>query len=98
MGASGGVHVADESGGSRIPPLRAYLLGTPRVSVGDRALTEDAWPRRGARTLLFLVLSTPDHRLPREVVLDTLWPDADPAAALNALYISLHVLRRALEP
>ena len=81
-----------------IPPLTARLLGPVRIAVGERVLGVDAWPRRSARSLLLLLLATPGHRLPREGVLDRLWPDADPARAANALYQALHGLRRVLEP
>ena len=79
-------------------PLVADLLGPLRLAVGDRVLADDAWPRRSARELLLLLLATPGHRLPRDRVLDLLWPDADPAVARNALYKALHALRRVLEP
>ncbi len=80
------------------PPLRAHLLGPVRLTVGDRALPDQAWPRRSARSLLLLLLATPGHRLPRDRALDLLWPEASPEAALNALRVTLHALRRVLEP
>ncbi len=80
------------------PPLRASLLGPVRLAVGDRPLSDDAWPRRSARSLLLLLLATPGRSLPRDRVLDLLWPEAAPDAALNALYVALHGLRRTLEP
>src|SRR5687768_6398341 len=82
---------------ARPPPLRAHLLGTVRVAVGSRVLPE-TWPRRTARSLLLLLLATPGHRLPRDRVLELLWPEASPATAANALYLALVVLRRTLEP
>lgn len=82
----------------RIPPLRARLLGPVEIEVGRRALPARAWPRRQARSLLLLLLSTPGHRVPRDVVLESFWPDRPLDAGLNALYKSLHTLRRMLEP
>ena len=79
-------------------PLRAQLLGSVRLAVGDRPIPEGAWPRRTARSLLLLLLATPGHRLPRDRVLDLLWPAAAPATARNALYLALAALRRVLEP
>jgi len=38
--------------GRRPPPLRALLLGTTRIAVGDRGIPERAWPHRTARALL----------------------------------------------
>ena len=53
---------------------------------------------RGARNLLFLLLISPRYSLPRDRVLDLLWPESSPEAASNALYKALHALRRVLEP
>ena len=98
MGRSDSAAAEKATKDAETKPLRAWLLGTPRIVVGERELTDEAWPRRGARSLLLLMLSTPGHRLPRDVVLDTLWPDADTSTATNSLYLSMHTLRRALEP
>lgn len=81
-----------------VSPLRAHLLGQLRIAVGDREIPDAAWPPRGARTLLLLLLISPRHALPRERVLDLLWPESTPDAATNALYKALHALRRVLEP
>ena len=68
------------------------------IALGDRILTQRDWPGRAPRSLLLLLLGTPGHRLPRDRVLDTLWPEADPDGASNALYKALHAARRVLEP
>ena len=79
-------------------PLRAHLLGSVRLAVGDRLIPDHAWRRRSARALFLLLLTTPGHRLPRDRVLDLLWPESPPDSALNALRVALHALRRVLEP
>ncbi len=81
-----------------LAPLRAHLLGHARIFVGDRAIPDEAWPPRGARNLLFLLLISPRYSVPRDRVLDLLWPESTPEAASNALYKALHALRRVLEP
>jgi predicted ATPase/DNA-binding SARP family transcriptional activator len=78
--------------------LTARLLGVTEMWVGDRALGMDVWPRRTARALLILLLSKAGHQLRRDEVLETLWPELSPDAALNELYKALHALRRVLEP
>ena len=80
------------------PTLRAHLLGPVRLAIGDRAIEDRVWPRRTARSLLLLLLATPGHRLPRDRVLELLWPEAAPDSARNALYLALSGLRRTLEP
>ena len=81
-----------------VPPLRARLFGQVEIAVGDRDIPEQAWPGRLPRALLLVLLATPNHRLPRDRVLDHLWPEANPTNALNALYKVLYTARRVLEP
>src|SRR5262249_29482346 len=45
-----------------------------------------------------LLALTPGHRLHREQLLDALWPDLEPEAAVNNLHKTLYVARRTLEP
>ena len=55
-------------------------------------------PKRRLRLLLSLLVAHAGEQLPREVVLDTLWPDSDPGAAVNSLNQSIFQLRRLLDP
>ena len=80
------------------PPLRAHLFGTFRLDVGGEVVSDRGWPRRSARSLLLLLLITPAHRLPRDQVLDLLWPDLPPRSADSALRKAVHALRRTLQP
>jgi predicted ATPase/DNA-binding SARP family transcriptional activator len=80
------------------PPIRATLLGKVSIRVGDRIVGDDAWTLRSARSLLLLLLITRSHAMPKDRVLDTLWPAATPDVGRNALYKALHLLRRILEP
>lgn len=80
------------------PPIRARLLGPVDLRVGDRILAPGAWRRRPARRILLMLLGTPGHRLPRDVVLDALWPDHNLDVSLNSLYKVMHTLRRTLQP
>lgn len=79
-------------------PIRARILGAIDIRIGDTILGPGSWSRRQARSVLLLLLGTPGHRLPRDLVLDAIWPDYEPDASLNALYKALHALRRTLEP
>jgi predicted ATPase/DNA-binding SARP family transcriptional activator len=78
--------------------LTARVLGHFSLAVDGRVVADDAWPPRGGRELLLLLLVTPGHRLSRDRVLDALWPELAPDAARNAYYKALHSLRRVLEP
>jgi len=80
------------------PPIRAHLFGAFRLQVGGVIVPDRAWPRRSARTLLLLLLVTSSRRLPRDQVLDLLWPDAPSRSADGALRKAVHALRRILQP
>ena len=79
-------------------PLEIQLLGGFRVSVDGRAVPADAWRLRSAKHLVKLLALAPQHRLHRELVLEQLWPGAEPEAAANRLHQTLYVARRNLEP
>ena len=77
--------------------LRIELLGGFRVAAGEVTVNEAAWRLRKARGLIKLLALTPEHSLHREQVIETLWPESDPAAAANNLRQALFVARRALD-
>ena len=88
----------DDSSCTNPAGLRARLLGRTEIALGDHPIPDQAWPRRSMRSLLLLLLASPGRRLPRDQVLESLWPDSAPKTALNALYVAVHGLRRTLEP
>lgn len=78
--------------------LHVTLLGDFRVVVGERTIGDDTWRLQKAKTLVKLLALAPRHRLHRDELLDDLWPDTEPATALNNLRYALHIARRTLEP
>ena len=75
---------------------RIYLLGGFRVAFAAEDIADDAWRRRKAGTLIKLLALAHGHRLHREQLMETLWPDQTPAAAANSLYQVVHAARQAL--
>jgi predicted ATPase/DNA-binding SARP family transcriptional activator len=78
------------------PPVSIRLLGTFEVEVEGKVLGAGAWRLRKAADLVKLLAIAPGHRLHRELLMEALWPDKDPAAAANNLYQAIHGARRAL--
>jgi DNA-binding SARP family transcriptional activator len=72
------------------------LLGRFEVRVDGEAISDAAWTHGRARDLVKLLALAPEHRLPRERVLDALWPQLRPDAALANLHKAAHHGRRAL--
>jgi DNA-binding SARP family transcriptional activator len=74
--------------------LHARLLGSLVVTLNG-ALVDTSSSRRTRQVLAYLLL----HRraaVPRDVLMDTFWPDAAPEAARNNLHVALSGVRQAL--
>ena len=78
------------------PSWRIYLLGGFRVVFASSCVADEAWRRRKAAALIKLLALAHGHRLHREQLMETLWPDQAPAAAANSLYQVVHAARQAL--
>ena len=76
--------------------LRIWLLGGFRVSIGATEIDPVRWRLKKTRSLIKLLALAPDHRLHREQLMETLWPDLEPEAASNNLRKALHHARRGL--
>lgn len=79
-------------------PLRIEALGRFRVSIGGDPLPGDRWKSARALRLFQLLLAHRFQWVPKDRLMDQLWPDADPDKAAGNLRQSVHQLRRALEP
>ncbi|NEN07721.1 transcriptional activator domain-containing protein [Diaminobutyricibacter tongyongensis] len=55
--------------------LAISLLGTFSVAVNDHVVPENEWHLKRAADLVKLLALAPRHRLPREEVIEALWPD-----------------------
>jgi len=96
--------------GADIQDLRKSLTHrfAPRIyirSLGALAIHRGGWDgpstvigRRRVRLLIGLLVANYDLGLTRDQVVDVLWPDADPASAVNSLNQTVFQLRRLIEP
>lgn len=78
--------------------LTVYTLGRFAVYRGDTLIEDSAWQRQKVKRLFKLLLLAPQRQLLKEQVLEFLWPDKTPKAALNNLHRTLFILRRVLQP
>ena len=86
----------DSAAGGAQPTLATRLLGGFAVAIDGRAVPDDAWRGQKARALVKILALNPALRLPRDRILDLLWPDFPPEAATSNLYSTLTVARKAL--
>jgi len=79
-----------------LPLCHARLFGGLEVSIGNRTVRERDWKKRKAR-LLFAMLATKRGRdVPRDQVIDYLWPDMDEERAKNNLYVAWSMMKSVL--
>ena len=80
-------------------PLHICVVGPVRLTIGDATIEErdPRWTRKKAIELLRLLVLG-EGALPKLSVLDALWPQTPQASAETSLRVTLHALRRALEP
>ncbi|HEX5915527.1 MAG TPA: BTAD domain-containing putative transcriptional regulator, partial [Rubrobacter sp.] len=88
--------LAEDKVVARPEPMRIRLLGGFRISVGPRNIAGDAWRLRKSASLIKLLALSPGHRLPRERVMELLWPRSSKSAASNNLRQTLYAIRKAL--
>lgn len=82
------------------PPYVLYIrmLGAFTVWRGDHEIRDREWRSSKARQLLQLLLTERGRALPRERVVEALWPDMEIDAAINNLRVTINRLSKALEP
>jgi len=79
-----------------LAPLRVYCLGSFEVSL-DRNKVQ-TWRSLKAKSLLKYLILQQGHPVPKDVLMEVLWPECDPRAANNNLKATVHALRQTLNP
>jgi DNA-binding SARP family transcriptional activator/tetratricopeptide (TPR) repeat protein len=80
------------------PPLSIETLGRFRVLQRGEVLPPEAWRSRKARDLLKLLIARRGRGVPRDALIEALWPDDDPAKTANRLAVALSTVRTVLDP
>ncbi|WP_155317861.1 BTAD domain-containing putative transcriptional regulator [Desulfosarcina alkanivorans] len=97
-GGSGARRPAETSGkgGSR-PDLDIRTLGGFEVRLGGGKVLADAqWTGLRQKLLLKAILVNGCREIPKDILMDALWPDSSQEAALKRFKVTLHRLRRIL--
>jgi DNA-binding SARP family transcriptional activator len=79
-------------------PLEIRLLGRLKVMRKGEPLPEGAWETEKAKALLAYLLWKGPTGATREEISTALWPDRLVEETANVFHVTLHRLRRALEP
>ncbi|HSK06923.1 MAG TPA: tetratricopeptide repeat protein [Acidimicrobiia bacterium] len=73
-------------------------LGGFAVSVAGQPVPASAWQSRVAREIVGMLAANRGRPLHREIVIERLWPDEDPAKAGNRLSVALSTIRSVFDP
>jgi hypothetical protein len=75
------------------PSLEVYLLSPFSVFANDRAITD--WPNCKGKAIFKYLATHRAQPVPKEVLMEVFWPQAEPDAARNNLNVAIYGLRRA---
>lgn len=78
--------------------VRVFTLGRFEVWRGNELLDPRAWRRDNARHLFQLLLTERGRWMHREEIMERLWAERAPSAALQDFKVALNALMNALEP
>jgi ATP/maltotriose-dependent transcriptional regulator MalT/DNA-binding SARP family transcriptional activator len=79
-------------------PVAIRTLGGFGVLREGKPVPESAWQSKKARDLLKILAARRGRPLSREALMETLWPEQDPAKTANRLSVALAVARSVLDP
>ena len=76
--------------------LRISTFGRFGLAAGGHSLAVEKWERKQALTLLKFLVVHLGRAVPREVLIDCLWPEADERSGWERLKVTVYYLRRQL--
>lgn len=78
--------------------LRVRTLGSFALWRGDQEVKDRDWRSSKARQLFQILITERGKTMPREWLLETLWPEMDAEAAANNLRVTINRMSKAIEP
>ncbi|NLV91325.1 MAG: hypothetical protein GX030_02880 [Firmicutes bacterium] len=79
--------------------LQISLLGNFRMQMGDYPISVARWKSKKALALLKYLVSKHGEKVPRDVLIELLWPEAETdKSAFHNLHTTIYYLRRSLKP
>jgi ATP/maltotriose-dependent transcriptional regulator MalT/DNA-binding SARP family transcriptional activator len=80
------------------PPVAVRTLGGFRVLRDGDPVPLSDWQSKKARDLLKILIARRGRPTPRDMLMETLWPEDDPSKLPNRLSVALAVVRSVLDP
>ena len=85
-------------GSSVVSGVRIETLGGFRVVREDRVVPAGAWQSKKARDLLKILVARRGHPVPKEELMELLWPDEEASALRNRFSVAVTTVRSVLDP
>lgn len=79
-----------------LPTIAVHCLGTFHVFVGDREVA--GWSNGRSKAVFKLLVMHEARSVPKDVLMEAFWPNADPDAARNRLNVAVYGVRKAFAP
>lgn len=83
---------------AELPRLEIRTLGELSLRLDGAAIHASRWKSASTKRFLALLLAHGGRRVPRESIMDALWPDSPVEAAHSNFKSALHRLRKLIEP
>ena len=83
---------------STLPRLKIETLGGFRVIRSGSPVKEEEWHGSQAKNLLKAIVAQGEEGVRKEVLIESLWPEGQPAKVEKTFKSALHRLRQVLEP
>lgn len=92
------IHRLDGAGaeGSMPQPLHIRMLGSFSVTLSERQVPVETWQRKAAVTVLKILAMRPGHLVPRDRLIEFLWPGVDERHGRDRLKVAVYSLRQLL--
>lgn len=89
----------NEAQPTQAPALKVYFFGKFRMLQGRLEIPNKSWKSKKAQMLLkYLLCSRHKGYLKKDVCMELLWPEDDPAKTSKRFHVALASLRKTLEP
>jgi ATP/maltotriose-dependent transcriptional regulator MalT/DNA-binding SARP family transcriptional activator len=87
-----------ELGTHHAPTIVVQTFGGFRVVRAGEPVALTEWKSKKARDLLKILITRRGRPIPRDALMEALWPGGDPTAVANRLSVALSTIRRILTP
>lgn len=83
---------------SSLPHIHLQTLGEFGVLKNHEPMKDEEWLRKNARTMLKGIIARGSKNIPKDCIIEDLWPEVSPDVGDKRFKVELHRLRKSLEP